>query len=71
MNETLYIVYDGRAMYDVDEASVFCTADSLDEAITDAKDYGEGVVYRYDIDPKDGVTLINEEFMEYVNASAD
>lgn len=61
----LYIVYDARAMYDVDEALVLTTAESLKEAIEDAKDYGEVVVYSYDIGK--GNTLINPKFEEFVH----
>lgn len=57
----LYIVYDGRAMYDVDSASVFTTANSLKEAREDAKSYGEGVIYSYAEDGTD------EQFEEYVH----
>jgi hypothetical protein len=32
---------DGRANYDIDRASVLCTADDLEEAFNDLNDYGE------------------------------
>lgn len=58
----LYIVYDERASYDIDEANVLCTADSLEEAVEDIQDFGfTGVVYSYKV-PKRGSTLTDQRF---------
>lgn len=59
----LYIVYDARAMYDVDAATVFTTADTLHEARRDAKGYGGGVIYSY---KKNGQILDDERFEQVI-----
>lgn len=44
-----YVLYDGRACggQPTDGASVFCTANSLSEALRDAKDHGQTAIYSY------------------------
>lgn len=63
MSKRIYIVYDERAMYDVDEASVYETADSLEEA--KATDFVPSVVYSYAIGK--GNILTDARFEEYIN----
>lgn len=46
----LYVLYDERAYFDVDEAAVLCTADSLEEARADKRDlFPLAVIYEYDL----------------------
>jgi len=59
----LYIIYDGRAMANVDDATVMETCDSLKEAKEDMKDFGDGcVIYSY---LKKGKELVDERFEYY------
>ncbi len=51
-----YIIYDGRAIYNEDAASVLCCAETLKEAKNDCKMYGEACVFEYD---RKGKTLTN------------
>lgn len=52
-------VHNKWAMYDEEEASVLCCADTLEEARQDIEDFGfPGVIFEYDIH-KDGKTLLN------------
>lgn len=44
--DRVYILYDGRAEYDIDEATVVDTADSLEEALEVSKGY-DYVCYSY------------------------
>ncbi len=57
-----YIIFDARANYDEDEASVLESCSSLKEAKESIKDYpSDSVLFEYDIEPNnenDG-TLIN------------
>jgi hypothetical protein len=54
-----YIIYDGRATSDTDDASVMECCDTLKEAITNAPDYGNGCcIWSYDVK---GKNLINEK----------
>ena len=45
----LFIIYDSRALsMPTDDSAVLCVADTLDEAISDAKGFGcSAVVYSY------------------------
>ena len=53
MNDKKYIVYDERATYDEDEATVLTCADTLKEAKRDAREMGYPcVVFEYDFDGK-------------------
>lgn len=46
--ERTYIVYDGRANYDVDAASVCCFAYTLQEAKQDVEEiFPDGVIFSY------------------------
>lgn len=47
MSNRLYILYDSRAWFDPDEAAVYCTANSFQEAKRDAQDFDDAVVYSY------------------------
>ncbi len=59
--EVLYVLYDGRAEYDVDAAIVYVTADTEREARRwKREDFTDAVIMRYDVDLSDGKTLINE-----------
>ena len=51
-----YIIYDGRAIYDEDEATVLCCAPTLKEAKSDCEMFGESCVFEYDVK---GCTLTN------------
>jgi hypothetical protein len=53
----LYIVYDGRARYDEDEATVLVSCDTLEEAKGRCPEFGDCVVFEYDIAGES--TLIN------------
>ena len=57
--DKLYIIYDWRALSNVDKATVYRTENSLKKAIESAKDYGGGVIYSYNIK---GKKLVNEKF---------
>jgi hypothetical protein len=60
----MYIIYDGRARYDVDSATVLDTADSFEEAIQASANAPEdSVVFAYDID--NNGDLINGKLVEY------
>ena len=62
--EKLYIIYDGRALGNTNDAAVMETCDSLEEAEESAPDYGEGCcIWSYDVD---GDKLINETFVKSV-----
>ena len=54
MADKLYILYDGRAKLDgnTDEASIYVTADSLDEVREYATEecWADGIWYEYDIE---------------------
>lgn len=55
-----YIIYDERAMLDVDEAEVLGVCDSLSEAKRDAKELGyNAVIYSYRVE---GDTLVDEQY---------
>lgn len=56
----LFIAYDGRALYDVDEASVLVATTSKREAVEMAKEYG-GAAYSYDDDGTPDLT--NEQLI--------
>jgi len=44
-----YVLYDERALYDVDNAAVLTVSDSLREARADRRDmFPNGVIYEYD-----------------------
>ena len=59
--DKFYIIYDGRAFYDTDSASVLFTTDDLDEAIKSAnEDFGDACIVEYD---DNGKKLINEHVM--------
>jgi len=55
----IYVIYDYRALTDVDNATIYGTEDSLEEAIESAQEDCGGVIYSYDIENK---KLINERF---------
>ncbi len=63
----LYIIYDGRARYDTDKASVLETCDTLEEAIEDCRLFAppsfdsDLVVYSYD----DSGDYLADERLEY------
>jgi hypothetical protein len=59
MKQRKYVVYDMRAVVDVDSAEVLCMASSLEEAKDDADMFGGGVIYSYEESGKD---LIDERF---------
>lgn len=56
-----YIIYDGRATENTDDASVMECCDTLQEAVRNAPDYGDGCcIWSYDIKPgKPNNMLIN------------
>ena len=55
-----YIIYDERAMLDVDEASVLGVCDSLGEAKRDVKDLGyNAAVYSY---KREGGKLVDQQY---------
>lgn len=67
----MFVIYDERAILEgTMEASVLCTARTLEEARRDVRTmFPRGVIYQYDIQPK--VTndplvlqLVNETFIE-------
>lgn len=59
-----YIIYDGRAISDTDDAMVMEVCDTLEEAVESAPNYGEGCcIYSYEVK---GNKLINEQFEEMV-----
>lgn len=39
-----YLIYDARYRFDEDRATVYCTADTLEEARDDVKEYGDCVI---------------------------
>ena len=43
----LYVVYDGRAVYDVDQATVLFTTHNLDAAIKMLDNFADAVLYSY------------------------
>ena len=43
----VYVIYDARALEDVEQATVMSVAETLDEAIEEAPDYGQCVVLSY------------------------
>lgn len=54
----LYVLYDGRAEDDTDDASVYCCARSLKEAKRDKREmFPDACIWAYD---EDGDQLINE-----------
>lgn len=58
----LYIVYDGRAIDNTDDAAVMVTCDSLKEARSYKGDFGDGcVIWSY---AKKGEELVDERFEE-------
>lgn len=72
MKKRIYLVYDERAMYDVDEATVLvASGDSLAEAINDAQDFAPCVIYSYTETGekhKGGPVIGDERFEMYVEA---
>lgn len=56
----LYIIYDERAIYDEDEATVLDTAESKPEALEAAKAFAPCVIFRY---TKNGSKLTNPEMV--------
>jgi len=58
----IFIIYDGRAAGgDTEDASVYESCDTLQEAQKDRKEmFPDGVIYRYDINGKE---MTNETFM--------
>jgi len=44
-----YVLYDGRAFYGPESASVLTVRDSDEEARQDAKDFGDAVCYSYEV----------------------
>lgn len=58
--EKLFVLYDGRAKSDIDDASIYVTASTEQEAIEDGKDssWHDGVWYEYEVS---GKALINEK----------
>mgnify|MGYP000889123105 CR=1 FL=1 len=59
-----HIIYDMRAMYDTDEASILSVEDSLEEAIQYTKvAFGEGVIYSYALE---GEELVDEQFEKVI-----
>lgn len=47
MSDRLYVMYDGRAAFDLDDALVLYTTDTLDEAIEQRQYYADAVIYSY------------------------
>lgn len=66
----VYVIYDERAISDTDYASIYVAgAESLKEALQDAKDFKPCVIYSYEEGKfsKDGGTeLVDERFEKYV-----
>lgn len=53
MGKRLYILYDSRAVFDPDDATVYCTASSLKEAKKDRREmFPDAVCYSYDSSEK-------------------
>lgn len=64
----VYVLYDERATYDVDDASVYCLADTEEEARDDAKDFTPCVIYKYKQKQvsKSQWEMLEEEFIAHV-----
>ena len=60
MTDRLYVVYDSRANYDTDEATVYVTCDTLYEAREYVRnDFSDGVIFSYEKE-ETTQTLIDE-----------
>lgn len=63
----MYIIYDGRATESTEDAQVMECCDTLEEAIANAPDYGDGCcIWSYDEVPNSN-KLINEKLEKIVN----
>jgi len=56
----LYILYDGQAMSDIDNAVIHTTENTLEEAKESINDYGDGCCYSYAVTAEH--TLVDERF---------
>jgi predicted RNase H-like HicB family nuclease len=54
----MYLIYDGRAWNDPDDATVLDTADTLKEARQAVKEWPDACIYEYDVQ---GSELKNEK----------
>ena len=64
--ERVYVLYDERARYDVDEAGALLATDSLEEAKSTRDLYPNSVIYSYRevYSKKDKQTLLVDERLE-------
>ena len=60
--EPKYLIMDGRAMTDIDKATVLCCAATLEEAREDAKDFGEAVIVS-----NESENITEKDIIEYIN----
>lgn len=67
----VWVLYDSRAcggqVDQTDEAVIYCTAESLKEALDYAKDFKPCTIYSYEIEEKNGERrAINEQWLKDV-----
>jgi hypothetical protein len=68
MDNRQYVLYDGRARYDVDKAQVLTISDSKEEAMKDAEHYGDCVCLSY---PIQGDRMVLPSRTEFYYSDAD
>lgn len=60
MTTRIYLVYDGRARLDTDDATVLVSCETLEEAIASCDDFSlDSIVFSYD---STGVYLTDKKF---------